>query len=109
MYTYFKYCLKERTQKQQTTDILLLISNSEVPSEGLEHQNLLLVSIGRLGVCHRTANFRTKILDFTGLDSSRILVLMGGIPRPIGNFPDSLIQRILVGIILVGRLGLGVP
>ena len=29
----------------------------------------------------------------------------GGIPRPIGNSPESLSQAILVGIILVGRLG----
>ena len=34
-----------------------------------------------------TANLRTKILDFRGFDSSRILSLMGGIPRPIGDFP----------------------
>ena len=31
-----------------------------------------------------TANLRTKILDFGGLDSSRILVLRGGIPGPKG-------------------------
>ena len=45
-----------------------------------------------------TANFRTKILDFGGFDSSGILILRGGIPRPIGNFPKSLSQAILVGI-----------
>ena len=52
-----------------------------------------------------TANLRTKMLDFTGFDSSRTLVSRGGIPRPKGNFPESLSQAILVGIILVGRLG----
>ena len=52
-----------------------------------------------------TANLRTKILDFREFDSSIILILRGGIPRPIGNFPESLSQAILVGIILVGRLG----
>ena len=54
-----------------------------------------------------TANLRTKILDFRGLDSSRILSLRGGISRPIGNFRESLSQAIfvLVGVILVGRLG----
>ena len=52
-----------------------------------------------------TANLRTKIMDFRGFDSSRILMLRGGIPRPIGDFPESLSQAILVGIILVGRLG----
>ena len=34
-----------------------------------------------------------------------MLVLRGGILMPIGNFPESLRQAILVGIILVGRLG----
>ena len=32
-----------------------------------------------------TANLRTKILDLRGLDSGRILILRGGIPRSIGN------------------------
>ena len=43
-----------------------------------------------------TANFRTstKILDFGGLDTSIILISRGGIPRPIGNYPDSLSQGI---------------
>ena len=44
-------------------------------------------------------------LDFRGFDSSIILMLRGGVPRPIGNFPESLTQTILVGITLVGRLG----
>ena len=44
-------------------------------------------------------------MDFRGFDSSIILDLRGGIPRPIGNFPESLSQAILAGIILVGRLG----
>ena len=56
------------------------------------------------------ANLRTKILDFRGFDSSRILILRGGILMSIGNFPEILSQRILVGIILVGRLGVfGAP
>ena len=54
--------------------------------------------------CH-TANLRTNIMDFKGFDSSIILILWSGIPRPIGNFPESLSQAILVGVILVGRLG----
>ena len=37
----------------------------------------------------RTANLRAKILDFGGFDSCRILMLRGGIPRPIGNFPGK--------------------
>ena len=52
-----------------------------------------------------TANLCTKILDCRGLDSSIILILRGGIPRPTGNFPQMLSQAILIGIILVGRLG----
>ena len=51
-----------------------------------------------------TANLRTKIMDFRGFDSSAILILRGGIPRPIGSLPESLRQAILVWIILVGRL-----
>ena len=50
------------------------------------------------------ANLRTKILDFRGLDSNIILVLRGGFPMSTGSFPESLSQRILAGIILVGRL-----
>ena len=55
-----------------------------------------------LGYCRGSM---PKIPDFRGLDSSRILILRGGIPRPMQNFPESLSRRILVGIILVGRLG----
>ena len=46
----------------------------------------------------------TKILDFRGFDSSIILIIRGGIPRPIGNFPESLTQAMLVGVMLVGIL-----
>ena len=52
-----------------------------------------------------TANLPTKILDFRGFDSTRILILRGGIPMSIGNFLESLSQRILVGRFSVGRLG----
>ena len=58
--------------------------------------------VGRNGA---TANLGTKILDFRGLDSSRILILRGDILMSIGNIPEVLSQRILAGIILVGRLG----
>ena len=44
-----------------------------------------------------TSNLRTKIMDFRGFDSSVILSLRGGIPRPIGNVPESLSEAILVG------------
>ena len=52
-------------------------------------------------------NLRTKVLDFGGFDSSRILISRGGIPRPLGNFRESLSQQTLEGIILAGRLGVG--
>ena len=52
-----------------------------------------------------TANLRGNITDFRGFDSSIILILRGGIPRPIGDFQESLSQAILVGTILTGRLG----
>ena len=46
-----------------------------------------------------TANLRTKILNFGGFNSSIILISRGGIPMSIGIFPETLSQRILVGII----------
>ena len=52
-----------------------------------------------------TVNLHTNIMDFRGFDSSIILILRGGIPRPIGDFLESLSQAILVGIMLVGGLG----
>ena len=51
------------------------------------------------------ANLRTKILDFGGFDSSRILTSKGEILMFMGNFPQGLGQQVLAGIILVGRLG----
>ena len=52
-----------------------------------------------------TANLRTKIPDFRGFDSSRLLILRLGILMSIGNYPEIQSQRILVARILVGRLG----
>ena len=52
-----------------------------------------------------TANLPTNIVDFRGFDSSIILSLRGGIPNLIGDFPDCLSQAMLVGIMLVARLG----
>ena len=51
---------------------------------------------------HPTANLCTKILDFIGFDSSRILMFLisrGGILMPIGHPPESLSQGILEGTI----------
>ena len=57
----------------------------------------------------RMANLRTTILDFRGFVSSGILVLRGGTFMSIEHFPGrSLSQRILAGLIFVGRLGVGI-
>ena len=58
--------------------------------------------------CHyegTKANLRTNIMDFRGFDSRIISIIRGGILMSIGDFPESLSQAILVGIMLVGRLG----
>ena len=52
-----------------------------------------------------TANLRTNIVDSRGFDWRIILILRDGIPRPKGDFPEVLSQAILVGLMLVGRLG----
>ena len=51
-----------------------------------------------------TADLPTNIMDFRGFYSSIILILRAGIPRPTGDFPESLSQAMLVGVMLVGRL-----
>ena len=56
-------------------------------------------------IIESTANLRTKILDFRGFDSSILLSLRCGILMSIGDVQNVLSQQILVGIILVGRLG----
>ena len=53
-----------------------------------------------------TADLRTKILDFGGFDSRRILISRGIVFMSMWSFPDMLSQHTLVGIILlIGRLG----
>ena len=66
---------------------------------------LLLLSLLLLLLLYCTANIPTNIVDFKGVDSSIILDLRGGIPRPIGNSLECLSQAMLVGTMLVGRLG----
>ena len=51
------------------------------------------------------ASLPTSIMDFRGFDPSIILILRGGILMSMGDFPESLSQAILVGIMLVGTLG----
>ena len=53
------------------------------------------------------ADLLTSIMDFRGFDSSIILILRGGILMSIGDSLQVLSQAVLVGIILVGRLGVG--
>ena len=70
------------------------------------HIYIYIYSFGRRAAVQlRTPNPPTNIVDFRGFDSSIILIVRGGIPRPIGKFPESLSQATLVGIMLVGRLG----
>ena len=55
--------------------------------------------------CRSTPNLSTNIVDFRGLDSSTILILRDGILMSMGDCPESLSQAMLVGVMLVGRLG----
>jgi hypothetical protein len=48
-----------------------------------------------------TPNPPTNIVYFRGFDSNIILIQRGGILMSIGNFPESLSQAMLVGIMLV--------
>ena len=76
---------------------------------------IMMVSPGEARVCcllrgfwewsEPSTNLCTEILDFRVLDSGRMLFLRGGIFMYMGNLPDFLSQRILTGIIFVGRLG----
>ena len=52
-----------------------------------------------------TANLRTNIMDFRGFDSSTILIIRGAILMSIGISRKVRVKQILVGMILVGRLG----
>ena len=44
-------------------------------------------------------------MGFGGFDSSIILIQRGGILMSLGDFPESLSQAMLVGVMLLGRLG----
>ena len=48
-------------------------------------------------------------MEFRGFDSSMILIIRGDILMSTGDFPENLSQAILVGIMLVGRLGVMPP
>ena len=53
---------------------------------------------------HYTPNPPNNIVDFTGLDSSIILIRRGGILISIAKFLESWSQAVLIGTMLVGRL-----
>ena len=53
-----------------------------------------------------TPNLPTNIVDFGRFDSSTILIYRGGILMSIGDFPEVLTRAMLVGTMLVGRLGI---
>ena len=67
---------------------------------------LLQSEAADVGWHYFTPNLPTNIVDFGGFDSSIILFSRGGILMSIGDFPESLSQAMLVGVMLVGRLGL---
>ena len=56
----------------------------------------------REGRIRTTPNPPTNIVGFRGFDPNIILIVRGGIPRPMWNFPESLSQAMLVGVMLVG-------
>ena len=62
-------------------------------------------SILSFKIRYYTANLPTNIVVFRGFDSSTILIERGEIRMYIGDFPESLSQAMLVGTMLVGRLG----
>ena len=66
---------------------------------------MIIIVVRGNHLSHTTPNLPANIMDFKGFDSSIILILRGGIPRPIGDFPECLSQAMLVGITLVGWLG----
>ena len=65
---------------------------------------LMLLIVVCLGLFAWYVLLRLVIIRF----SSIILILRGGTLMSIGNFPEFLSQQILVGIVLVGRLGVHV-
>ena len=52
-----------------------------------------------------TPNLPTDIVDFRGFDSSIILISRDGILRPMGDFPESLSQAMLVGCNVSREIG----
>ena len=79
------------------------IMSCHVMSGEVESCHVASYRIMSCHVCH-TPNLPTNIVDFGGFDSSIMLCLRVEFSCP-GDFPDSLSQAMLVGTMLVGRLG----
>ena len=69
--------------------------NNEVIDDNNNNNNIIIIIII---IITATADLRTKILDFGGFDSGRVLMLRGESLLSIGSFPEILSQRILAGI-----------
>ena len=86
------------------------VSLWKTPIRGLEREGFLLLfcrAKARLKGRNVFSTDTGKILDFRGVDSSRILILRGGIPRPMKDFLESSSHEILVRRFLIWRLAVG--
>ena len=72
-----------------------------------DHASLRAVEelVALVGLREATTPNLSNIVGFRGFDSSTISISRDGIPMSIGELPESLSQAMLVGIMLVGRLG----
>ena len=52
-----------------------------------------------------TPNLPTNIVEFKGFDPNIILIIRGGILRPIGDLPESLSEAMLVGCNISREIG----
>ena len=86
---------------------IYVISFKDARAGGELHVGASLVCAAHVAGTVRPISVLTLWIPEGLTDSSIILILRGGIPRPIGDFPEILSQAILVGIMLVGRLGVG--
>ena len=83
-----------------TTTTTTTNNDTNTTNTNNQHRSLWALSL----ICG-TANFPTNIMDFRRFDSSIILIIRGGILTSIGDSPESLSRAMLVGVILIGRLG----
>ena len=74
-----------------------LFRHGQQPGEAPLQRGVEEAAAALRGSSFVTHNLPTNIVDFTGLDSSIIFIQRGGMPSPIGKFPESLSQAMLVG------------